>query len=34
VIGVQWHPERSFSGSEDFRKKLFNAFVDACGRFI
>jgi putative glutamine amidotransferase len=31
VIGVQWHPERSFDASEASRR-LFRAFVDAAAR--
>ena len=30
VLGVQWHPERNFPNSEDFRTKLFGTFVKAC----
>ena len=30
VLGLQWHPERDFPNSEDFRTHLFDAFVKAC----
>ena len=29
VLGIQWHPERDFANSEDFRNKLFRTFVNA-----
>lgn len=32
VVGVQWHPERSFDASEASRR-LFHAFVDAAAKY-
>jgi putative glutamine amidotransferase len=29
VLGVQWHPERTYTGSE-FSRAIFAAFVEAC----
>ena len=33
VLGVQWHPERNFPNSSEFRKSLFASFVDAAKNY-
>ena len=30
VLGLQWHPEREFPNSAEFRDKLFSSFIVAC----
>ena len=32
VLGLQWHPERGFAGTQNFRRNLFQTFIDACRR--
>ncbi|MBE6444938.1 MAG: gamma-glutamyl-gamma-aminobutyrate hydrolase family protein [Alphaproteobacteria bacterium] len=33
VVGVQWHPERNFPNSSEFRNSLFKSFVDAAKNY-